>query len=114
MFHAPRHSSFHLHIINGNLNTVNLAMTWTLTLCRVVALDTGAIYNGLGLIYTLNYTDVRVVGSIEEYALRHSGIGRRQRLTIILTDVGLAKRIAIHLWRTLCDGCFYDANAIKV
>jgi transposase len=28
--------------------------------------------------------------------------------------VGLAKRIAIHLWRMLCDGCLYDANVVKV
>ncbi len=28
--------------------------------------------------------------------------------------VGLAKRIAIHLWRMLCDGCLYDANGVKV
>ena len=27
--------------------------------------------------------------------------------------VGLAKRIAIHLWRMLCDGCLYDANVVK-
>jgi len=27
--------------------------------------------------------------------------------------VGLAKRIAIHLWRMLCDGCLYDAKAVK-
>jgi transposase len=27
--------------------------------------------------------------------------------------VGLAKRIAIHLWRMLCDGCLYDANAVR-
>ena len=27
--------------------------------------------------------------------------------------VGLAKRIAIHLWRMLCDGCLYDANLVK-
>ena len=33
-----------------------------------VAFYRDVIYNGLGLIYTLNYTDVRVVGSIEEYA----------------------------------------------
>ena len=26
--------------------------------------------------------------------------------------VGLAKRIAIHLWRMLCDGCLYDANVV--
>jgi len=28
--------------------------------------------------------------------------------------VGLAKRIAIHLWRMLCDGCLYDAKVVKV
>ena len=28
--------------------------------------------------------------------------------------IGLAKRIAIHLWRMLCDGCLYDANVVKV
>jgi len=28
--------------------------------------------------------------------------------------VGLAKRIAIHLWRMLCDGCLYDAKIVKV
>jgi transposase len=27
--------------------------------------------------------------------------------------VGLAKRIAIHLWRMLCDGCLYDANVVR-
>jgi transposase len=27
--------------------------------------------------------------------------------------VGLAKRIAIHLWRMLCDGCLYDVNAVR-
>ena len=27
--------------------------------------------------------------------------------------VGLAKRIAIHLWRMLCDGCLYDAGVVK-
>ncbi|MCJ7806992.1 MAG: IS110 family transposase [Clostridia bacterium] len=27
--------------------------------------------------------------------------------------VGLAKRIAIHLWRMLCDGCLYDVGAVK-
>jgi transposase len=27
--------------------------------------------------------------------------------------VGLAKRMAIHLWRMLCDGCLYDAEAVK-
>jgi transposase len=27
--------------------------------------------------------------------------------------VGLAKRIAIHLWRMLCDGCLYDANVFR-
>ena len=27
--------------------------------------------------------------------------------------VGLAKRIAIHLWRMCCDGCLYDAGAVK-
>lgn len=27
--------------------------------------------------------------------------------------VGLAKRIAIHLWRMLCDGCLYDAKVVK-
>jgi len=27
--------------------------------------------------------------------------------------VGLAKRIAIHLWRMRCDGCLYDANIVK-
>lgn len=28
--------------------------------------------------------------------------------------VGLAKRIAIHLWRMLCDGCLYDVNAVRL
>jgi transposase len=27
--------------------------------------------------------------------------------------VGLAKRIAIHLWRMLCDGCLYDVKVVK-
>jgi len=27
--------------------------------------------------------------------------------------VGLAKRIAIHLWRMRCDGCLYDAGVVK-
>ncbi len=27
--------------------------------------------------------------------------------------VGLAKRIAIHLWRMLCDGCLYDAKVVR-
>jgi len=38
--------------------------------------------------------------------LRNSGNGKK-------AIVGLAKRIAIHLWRMLCDGCLYDANAIR-
>lgn len=28
--------------------------------------------------------------------------------------VGLAKRIAIHLWRMLCDGCLYNTKVVKV
>ena len=27
--------------------------------------------------------------------------------------VGLVKRIAIHLWRMLCDGCLYDVKVVK-
>ena len=38
--------------------------------------------------------------------LHNSGNGKK-------AIVGLAKRIAIHLWRMLCDGCLYDAKAIK-
>ena len=44
---------------------------------------------------------------IYDRLLRNSGNGQK-------ATVGLAKRIAIHLWRMLCDGYFYDANAIKV
>ena len=39
--------------------------------------------------------------------LRNTGNGKK-------AIVGLAKRIAIHLWRMLCDGCLYDANIVKV
>ena len=39
--------------------------------------------------------------------LRNTGNGKK-------AIVGLAKRIAIHLWRMLCDGCLYDANVVKV
>lgn len=38
--------------------------------------------------------------------LRNTGNGKK-------AIVGLAKRIAIHLWRMLCDGCLYDANVVK-
>jgi transposase len=39
--------------------------------------------------------------------LRNTGNGNK-------AIVGLAKRIAIHLWRMLCDGCLYDLNAVRV
>ena len=38
--------------------------------------------------------------------LQNSGNGKK-------AIVGLAKRIAIHLWRMLCDGCLYDAKIVK-
>ncbi len=38
--------------------------------------------------------------------LHNSGSGKK-------AIVGLAKRIAIHLWRMLCDGALYDAKAVK-
>jgi len=39
--------------------------------------------------------------------LRNTGNGKK-------AIVGLAKRIAIHLWRMLRDGCLYDIKVAKV
>ena len=38
--------------------------------------------------------------------LHNSGNGKK-------AIVGLAKRIAIHLWRMLCDGCLYDLKTVR-